>query len=104
MMDILHYLFEEDSSRYTSGEQAEAISAMRTQLYLSYGKTYAYGVKGSSSKGGKSYIPKGAAADYGFDEDPLTATGGQTKGYVPPTDFNPDSALPFGSELGAPLG
>lgn len=103
MVDVIHYLFEEDASRYSSGEQAEAVSAMRTQLYLSYGKTYQYAVKGSKSSG-KSYIPKGAAADYGFDDDPLAGMSGETKSYIPPTDFNPDSALPFGSDLDAPLG
>ena len=103
MVDVIHYLFEEDASRYSSGEQAEAVSAMRTQLYLSYGKTYAYTISSKSSTG-KSYIPKGAAADYGFDDDPLASAKGPTKGYIPPTDFNPDSVLPFGSDLDAPLG
>ena len=101
MVDVIHYLFEEDASRYSSGEQAEAVSAMRTQLYLSYNKTYRYATK-SSSNPGKTYMPKGAAADYGFDDPIVPDTA--TKAYIPPTEFNPESYLPFGSDLDAPLG
>lgn len=103
MVDVIHYLFEEDTSRYSSGEQAEAVSAMRTQLYFSYNKTYPYAVS-SKSNSGRSYIPKGASSDFGFTDDPLAGSNGATKSYIPPTDFNPDSALPFGSDLDAPLG
>jgi hypothetical protein len=34
-----------------------------------------------------------------FDPSPMTR-----KPYVPPTEFNPDSAMPFGKTLDAPLG
>ena len=98
MTDTLHYLMEEDM-RYTSAEEAEAVSAYRTQIYLLYGKTYKYAVS-SKSQNGRSYIPQNAAEDFGF-EDPLNT--GETKPYIPQTDFNPDSALPFGSDLEAPL-
>jgi hypothetical protein len=103
MLDVIHYLFEEDTSRYSSGEQAEAVSAMRTQLYLSYNKTYQYGGSGKNSSGGRSYMPKGSSVDYDFDDDPLMGGGGDTKAYIAPTTFNPDSTMPFGSDLGAPL-
>lgn len=101
MTDVLHYLMEEDM-RYTSAEEAEAVSAYRTQLYLLYGKTYRYTVS-SSNRGGKAYLPKNASTDHGFDDDPMFNSG-ETKPYIPPTNFNPDSVLPFGSDLDAPLG
>lgn len=100
MMDVIHYLFEEDAGRYTSGEQAEAVSAMRTQLYMSYGKTYRYAVS-SKSKSGRTYMPKDASDDYGFND---ITDSGELKPYIPPTEFNPDSAMPFGGDIEAPLG
>lgn len=100
MTDVLHYYLESDM-RYSSAEEAEAVSGYRTELYLTYGKTYKYGMS-SKKQSGKSYLPKNAGSDYGFDDPLMSST--ETKPYVPPTDFNPDSFLPFGSELDAPLG
>jgi hypothetical protein len=100
MTDVLHY-FLEDDMRYSTAEEAEAVSGYRTQLYKAYGKTYDYGIS-TKKQNGKSYLPKNAANDFGFD-DPLMAPT-ETKPYIAPTDFNPDSFLPFGSELDAPLG
>lgn len=100
MTDVLHY-FLEDDMRYSTAEEAEAVSAYRTQLYMTYGKTYQYGVS-SKKQNGKSYIPKNASNDFGFDDPLLDAT--ETKPYVAPTEFNPNSAMPFGSVLDAPLG
>ena len=100
MTDVLHYLMEEDM-RYGSAEEAEAVSSYRTQIYLLYGKTYKYGVS-TSTKNSRTYMPKNAEDDYGFDGDPMFNSG-ETKPYIPPTDFNPDSVLPVGSDLEAPL-
>lgn len=100
MVDVMHYFMEEDM-RYSSAEQAEAVSGYRTQLYLLYGKPYKYGIAGNK-KSGRNYIPKNASPDEGFD-DPLFNQG-ETKPYIPPTEFNPNSALPFGMNLDAPLG
>jgi hypothetical protein len=86
MLDVIHYLFEEDS-RYTTAEEAEALSEMRTALYgVLYGTTYNYRVKVDKS-GNSSGMP-----------------GNATKPYIPPTDFDADSPLPFGSLLDSPLG
>ncbi len=100
MTDLLHYFLEEDM-RYTSAEEAESVSGYRSQLYLLYGKTYRYG-KSSGSQGGRAYVPKNSSDNFNFD-DPIMAST-ETKPYVPPTDFNPDSAMPFGSVLDAPIG
>ncbi len=101
MTDVIHYLFETDS-RYSSAEEAEAVSSLRTQLYKTYNKTYRYAVSSSSKQSGRSYIPKNASNDFDFD-DPLF-TNKETKPYIPPTEFDPDSFMPFGSDVGAPLG
>lgn len=97
MVDLIHYFFEADS-RYDSGEQAEAVSKMRNSLYLLYGQTYKYGGSSSGQPGGRAYVD----GDYKFSDDPLASQG--LKPYVPPTEFNPDSAMPFGGVLDAPIG
>jgi hypothetical protein len=99
MSDVIHFYFEEDS-KYASAEQAESISKLRNQLYLMYNQIYKYGMSGSRSS--RAYMPKGSSADYGFDDDGLGAVG-ESKPYIPPTDFNPESVNPFGPDLDAPL-
>lgn len=85
MLDVIHYFFEEDS-RFATGEQAEAVSMMRSTLYgVLYGQTYKYKVNIDRSGSG------GVMSD-------------GSKPYIPPTDFNADSPLPFGSVLDSPLG
>lgn len=89
MLDVIHFLFEEDSS-YVSAEQAESVNAMRTALYSKmYKTTYRYGVS-SSSKSSTS-------GDFGPDSTEL-------KPYIPPTEFNAESYTPFGQTLDAPIG
>lgn len=100
MLDVIHYLFEEDA-RFSTAEQADATSSLRTQLYRQYNKTYRYATSSSSGKSGRAYVPKGSAGDFDFD-DPMFSSN-ETKSYIPPTEFNPDSVLPFGADIGAPL-
>jgi hypothetical protein len=90
MLDVVHYLFEEDS-RYRSQEEAESVSAVRTQVYeVLYGLPYRY-------KMGKS-----ATNNTGIGSDALSDTA--VKPYIPPTEFDPESSNPFGSVLEAPIG
>ena len=89
MLDIIHYYFEEDNSRYETGEQADAVSKMRVQLYNLYGYQYNYKIN-TKSKGGGSNEFGGIAS-------------GETKPYIPPTEFDPDSSNPFGGVLDQPL-
>lgn len=88
MCDVLHYFFEEDNIRYSSGEHLDAVSAMRHSLYSElYGRSYDYGVKGSKTVG-----------------SPLqTYDTSAVKPYIPPTDFDENSANPFGGVLDAPI-
>jgi len=110
MLDVIHYLFEEDMAA-ASGEQAEARSNVRTILYKSfYEREYQYKLD-SSSKSKGSYGSSSTYADGSPIEpmedlvpfDPLEQAK-PTKPYVPPTEFNPDSVMPFGTTLDAPLG
>jgi hypothetical protein len=104
MLDVIHFYFEEDS-RFSTGEEVEAVSKMRTELYKLYGVTYKYGVKksGSSSTSGRRYVSDSDSSDnFGLSEfDPNSQ---EVKEYVEPTEFNPDSSMPFGNILDAPLG
>ena len=93
MLDVLHFFFEEDY-RYSTAEQAKAVEGLRTSLYETmYHTKYKY-IAGNGGNSNKSFNGDG---DFNFDS-------GKTKSYIPPTDFNPDSGLPFGEVLEAPLG
>ena len=99
MCDVLHYFFEEDN-RFSSGEEAEALSKMRSNLYLLYGKTYKYSIQASSgSTGGRQYIND----DFSNIDDPMGEAKSH-KGYVPPTKFKGESHAPFGATLDPPIG
>jgi hypothetical protein len=101
MLDIIHFLFEEDMS-YVSGEQAEAQSKMRSSFYEElYGVKYGY----SHNKAPESKVPPGFEDDF-QDEKPISQFNPkekETKSYIAPTQLNPDSALPFGNSLDAPM-
>lgn len=111
MVDVLHYLFEDDLDSSTA-EQAEAKSSARTVVYESlYGVAYKYKMKGSksSSSGYSTYADGSSIPSDGFyggtDVDAFDpAVPKVTKPFVPATEFNPDSPLPFGKDLDAPLG
>ena len=98
MLDVIHYLFEEDM-RFSTGEEAQGQSKLRTELYSLYGKEYRYGSSSSGTTyGGRAYVPSDGVDS--FEASPVDVR----KPYVAPTKFNPESANPFGSVLDAPLG
>ncbi len=89
MLDVLHYYFEEDTT-YITQEHALYTDSRRKHLYrLFYDTEYKYGSASESST--KSYM-----SDSGEEFT--------SKSYVPPTEFNPESGMPFGEILDAPLG
>ena len=89
MLDVLHYYFEEDTNFITQ-EHAMYTDTRRKSLYKVFYETeYKYGA--STGESVKTYT-----SDTG---DEYTS-----KSYVPPTEFNPESSLPFGDVLDAPLG
>ena len=104
MVDVIHYLFEEDHLRYATGEHAEAASKFRERLYEDlYGTKYNYsiaGKSGNSSSGGRKYIPKDE--DFDFDSAIPGSVSKEIKPYIPPTQFDPDASDPFGGVLDAP--
>ena len=101
MVDVLHFFFEEDSIRVSTAEQAESITDMRVNLYRMYGTGYKYGVRKKTSTSSTTY--GGDSFDDG-DLTPFDPANQETKPFIPATDFNPDSANPFGSVLDAPIG
>ena len=100
MLDVLHYLFEDDLNVAT-GEQLDAKNKMRKTIYKEiYNKNYFFGTTNPSS---------GSYYDYGLDDIDapvnVPAMRNQTKPYFPPTNFDPNAANPFGAALReAPLG
>jgi hypothetical protein len=99
MLDVVHYYFEADA-RYSSGEEAEGVSKLRTSLYGLYEKTYVYAVSSSSrNQSGRTYVN-------GNDEDllPTEFSPQQTKSFAPATEVNAESHLPFGPVLDSPVG
>ena len=100
MLDVIHFMFEEDS-RYSTGEEAEAVSNLRKSIYATmYNTNYVYAyASNSANNGGRRYVSDSsptAIDDFAMPKE--------TKPYVPPTEFNPNSSMPFGSVLDAPLG
>ncbi len=102
MLDVIHYFFEEDHLRFESGEHAEAASKLRVRLYEDLYKTeYHYALKSSGSNAGRKYVGKNE--DFDFDSSIPGSSSGEVKPYIPPTQFNSDSADPFGGVLDAPI-
>ena len=105
MLDVLHYYFEEDMT-FTSEEQMKSQSKSRETIYESlYNREYKYKYVDKSANG-RTYIEEPLD---GVDEDepplkPFDPMGGPPKPFIPPTEMNPDAALPFGSVLDAPMG
>lgn len=104
MLDVLHYLLEEDL-RYHSPEEYESINSVRSYIYKDLYKTeYKYKgesiIKKQQQNGGRSYIGKNASWDNLPDE---FSTSNEVKPYIPPTPVDPDSPLPFGGILDTPL-
>ncbi len=95
MLDVLHYLFEDDLSVY-SAEHFESKNKVRKSVYpILLGKPYKFSMDES---------PKN---QYDFDDYsmPTQKIDRSVKPYMPPTNFNPDAPNPFGSALReAPLG
>lgn len=114
MLDVIHFFMEEDLVRFESGEQMEAASKTRSAIYKQfYQRTYVYGITSSSSSSRHS-SGSGTYADGSLiglpendflDLEPFNPEVKKAKKpYIQPTKFNPDSALPFGKDIDAPLG
>lgn len=108
MLNVMHYYFEDDHNMANS-EEAEAKSSIRTSIYrMLYNTEYKYKYKSKHSTSGYNYSTETANGEPVLDgfvgqdvED--KPDKGPTKPFVPTTDFNPDSSLPFGKTLDPPL-
>jgi hypothetical protein len=93
MLDVFHYLFEDDTT-VSSSEEHDSKNSVRTAVYKTvYNRDFAYAIKAQETKN--------------FDEEPFDefdnyvppSTSTSTKPYMPPTNFNPDSEDPFAGVL-----
>lgn len=102
LLDVLHFLFEEDAGSVMSAEHGEARDAMRDSIYESMYKTE-YTFKASKKQNDFSGIDLPLDdEDVPVPVDPF-ARSGYVKPYTPATDFDPSATNPFGSVLDAPL-
>jgi hypothetical protein len=104
MIDVLHFLFEEDSV-VSSAEKAEAKESVRVRIYEDmYGVEYEFKAARAAASGLDNIDPPfGDEDEAPIPVDPF-AKSGYVKPYTPATDFDPDALKPFGSVLDAPLG
>ena len=111
MLDVIHYFFEDDLVVSTS-EQQQVRSDTRSSVYRTlYGTTYGYAIKSSSNSSSNMFAADGTSIPtdgfYGDDDitpfDPTSNTPKPVKPFVPATDVDADSPLPFGKALDAPL-
>lgn len=90
MMDVLHYLFEEDVN-FVSPEQMQSRTRIRQLVYKQvYDKVFEYGINEESDFSDSNEF--GNAGDY-VAQKPYENS--EVKPYIPPTNFNPDAPNPF---------
>ena len=107
MLDVLHYLMEEEMMRQHQNG-VDIPGAVRDYLYWElYGVRYPY----YTPTGGRRYSP--SEDDLEVLDDPLDGVAPfnpkdgkaqPVKAYTPPTAVDPDASNPFGALLDSPLG
>ncbi len=97
MLDITHYLLEEDSMRgiAMAEDPPETLAKMRAGIYRNLYKR-SHGASASGGENDQPYDAPYPTAD--------SASGRELKPYVPPTELTENEALPYGNVVGAPLG
>jgi hypothetical protein len=107
MVDVLHYLFEDDLSASTA-EQAEARSKARVSIYRDlYGREYKYVIDTGMGESHPDYN----SAEYGASEEsqeaaiePFNPVRQPVKPFISATPVNAASSKPFGKVLDEPMG
>ena len=97
MLDVIHYLFEDDI-RFSTAEESDAVTQMREIIYGQwYGYPYIFaGTRSSNAKGNGKYNTASSSFDDDFDLKPYDPNIKQpTKPYIPPTEFDADSGMPL---------
>jgi len=107
MIDVIHYLFEEDTV-FFSTEQAAYKDSLRGNLYRDmYEREYKY-MNQSDSNGSYGMDTLDAPlAEAPIEEDKIRVFSPRektAKPYTPPTEVKADDIKPFGSVLDAPIG
>jgi len=102
MLDITHYLLEEDSLRgiAMAEDPADTVAKMRAGLYRSLYKR-GHGINSANEievEDGVTYADEQTASG------PIRASNNQVQPYIPPTEMTDNEALPYGNVVGAPLG
>ncbi len=92
MLDITHYLLEEDSLRGLgmAEDPGKAVDDMRAIIY---GQLYGQNRPAGSDDD-----------DYAVADPERPDQVRERKPYVPPTEVTENEALPYGNVVGAPLG
>lgn len=113
MLDVIHYLFEDDALASPTGEHMQAKDSVRQMMYRDfYKKEYKYaslstsynGVRMSDDIRNEELSLEGENAPVPLNpRDPQTGAF-KPKGYIQPSRVNYDSPKPFGSAIDAPLG
>lgn len=110
LLDLLHFFFEEDANSLQSAEQSDARDKTRSTIYSAmYNREYKFSVSSSQTSRIDTGIV-GPAMNDGIEDDlptpvdPMARGGGFRKPYIPATEVNSNSQLPFGSALDGPLG
>jgi hypothetical protein len=113
MLDVLHVLFEED--QLVTEEVEKARSNLRAGIYTKlYGReTYEWGQEARQRQRYETDSTAGVVAPTTHMQAPRYTPqsekaydGNEVRhyGYIPPTQFDPTAAKPFGDVLDAPLG
>lgn len=101
----------EDDLNYSSNEQLEGQSALRSRLYRNlYDTEYLYATAKTKNNnivdlefGPENDVVEPAEPALGDIKPFNPRAAAPRKAYVPPTKFDADSETPFGSALDAPL-
>lgn len=100
MLDVMHVIIEDDLTSSQTGENSEVKSKMRTILYREfYDRAYQF-----STANPDFSVEEPLEGYVGDDIKPFDPKKQATKPFVPATNFDENSAKPFGKILDAPIG
>jgi hypothetical protein len=108
-LDVIHYFMEQDMD-YSSGEQLEGQSALRSRMYRNlYDTEYKYATAKTKNNNivdlefGPENDVTEPAPELGDVKPFNPRAAAPRKAYVPATSLDENAKLPFGSALDAPL-
>jgi hypothetical protein len=105
MLDVIHYLFEEDLTHASSAEQIEAKDRVRSIIYRDfYERKYKYGSASNDYNMSNEVFQDGLVGDEEDELKPFDPMKAPIKPYFAPTNPDEKSAKPFGMKIDAPLG